>query len=90
MAEQALEAELESAQARAQRDLQYRLTWMASTQICRLLDEAQGRLRAARSQVEAAPSPALAEELSAIASRLMQLEAFVHANLNSVRGSEAP
>ncbi|MBO9541541.1 hypothetical protein J7643_13210 [bacterium] len=90
LAEQALDAELESAQARAQRDLQYRLTWMASTQICRLLDEAQGRLRTARSQVEVAPSPALAEELSAIASSLMQLEAFVHANLNSVRGSEAP
>lgn len=90
LAEQALAAELESAQAKAQRDLQYRLTWMASSQICQLLEETQGLLRAARARVEAAPSAELAAELTAITARLLQLEAFVHANLDSVKESEAP
>lgn len=90
LAEQAFAAELESAQAKAQRDLQYRLTWMASSQICQLLEETQGLLREARAQVEVAPSAALAADLEAITARLLQLEAFVHANLDSVKGSEAP
>ncbi|HEY9899236.1 MAG TPA: hypothetical protein V6D00_08655 [Pantanalinema sp.] len=90
LAEQALAAEMESAQAKAQRDLQHRLTWMASSQICRLLEETQGLLRAARTQVEVAPSAALAAQLAEISARLLQLEAFVHANLDSVKASEAP
>lgn len=90
LAEQALAAEIVSTQAKARRDLQHRLTWMASSQICRLLEETQGLLAAARAQVEVAPSPELAQRLAEIRARLQQLEAFVHANLDSVRASEAP
>ncbi|MNL43646.1 hypothetical protein D3C87_1661670 [compost metagenome] len=90
LAEQALAAELESAQAKAQRDLQHRLTWMASSQICRLLEETQGLLHAARARVEVAPSTELSAQLTEISARLLQLEAFVHANLDSVKASEAP
>jgi hypothetical protein len=90
LAEQALAAALESAQARAQRDLQHRLTWMASSQICTLLEETQGLLREAREQVEVASSEALAAQLTEISTCLLQLEAFVLANLDSVKASQAP
>jgi len=83
LAEQASAAECARMQAQAQRDLQYRLTWTVTTQLCALLEETREQLETVRLCAQTMPPDLLNRDLENLADRLRQLEAFVQDNLRN-------
>lgn len=83
LAERASAAERVRGQAQAQRDLQHRLTWTVTTQLCVLLDETRERLEAVRLCARALPADLLTRDLDGLSERLHQLEGFVQENLRN-------
>lgn len=88
LAEQASAAERARGQAQAQRDLQHRLTWTVTTQLCVLLDETRERLEAIRHCARALPADLLTRDLDGLSGRLYQLEGFVQENLRNANTPE--
>lgn len=90
LAEEAAAAEHARSQAQAQRDLQRRLTWTVTTQVCTLLAETRERLEIVRLCAGSLPEDVLAQDLDLLAAQLRQLEAFVHDNLRNANDLEMP
>lgn len=90
LAEQASAAERTHIQAQAQRDLQYRLTWTVTTQLCALLEETRGQLETVRLCTRTLPPEVLTRDLETLSARLRQLEAFVQDNLKNANAGVAP
>lgn len=83
LAERAAAAEQVRSKAQAQRDLQHRLTWTVTTQLCTLLEETRDELETVRLCAATLPADLLARDLEALAERLRRLEAFVQDNLRN-------
>lgn len=90
LAEQASEAERAHLQAQAQRDLQYRLTWTVTTQLCALLEETRSHLETVRLCSNSMPPDLLVRDFDILSDRLYQLEAFVQDNLRNVNAGSVP
>lgn len=90
LAERASAAEERRSRAQAQRDLQHRLTWTVTTQVCTLLEETRERLETVRLCAGTLPANLLARDLEALSESLRQLEAFVHDNLKNASSVQAP
>lgn len=83
LAERAAAAEQLRSQAQAQRDLQHRLTWTITTQVCTLLEETREELETVRLCAATLPPDLLAKDLESLSERFRLLEAFVHDNLRN-------
>lgn len=90
LAEQASVAERARSQAQAQRDLQRRLTWTVTTQLCVLLDETRARLEAIRLCARTLPAGMLMRDLDLLSERLRQMEGFVQENLRNANSLQVP
>lgn len=90
LAEQAAVAEHSHLQARAQRDLQYRLTWTVTTKLRALLEETREHLETVRLCARSMPPDLLGRDLERLTDRLRQLEAFVHDSLRIANSGEVP